>query len=109
MGGKSEGILTVDQFEGKELPEPGRTIDVIIDRFDPEEGVLLLHLKGAAIEADWTNLKKGVVVEARVTKANKGGVEVDVDGIRGFLPISQIDLARVEDAAVTSIRSSRRS
>src|SRR5262249_42705168 len=29
-----------------------------------------------------------------------GGVEVDVDGIRGFLPISQIDLSRVEDAAM---------
>ncbi len=99
MGGKSEGILTVDQFEGKDLPEPGATIDVVIDRFDPAEGVLLLRLKGAAIEADWTNLKKGVVVEARVTKVIKGGVEVDVNGIRGFLPISQIDLSRIDDAA----------
>jgi ribosomal protein S1 len=99
LGGKSEGILTVDQFEGQDLPEPGSTIEVVVDRFDPEEGILLLRLKGAAIEADWTNLKKGVVVEARVTKVIKGGVEVDVDGIRGFLPISQIDLSRVEDAA----------
>ena len=99
LGGKSEGIISTDQFEGKDVPQPGATIDVIIERFDPEEGVLLLHLKGAAIEADWTNLKKGVVVEARVTKVIKGGVEVDVDGIRGFMPISQIDLARVEDAA----------
>ncbi len=99
LGGKSEGILTVDQFEGLDLPEPGSTIEVVVDRFDPEEGVQLLRLKGEAIEADWTNLKKGVVVEARVTKVIKGGVEVDVDGIRGFLPISQIDLARVEDAA----------
>ena len=39
------------------------------------------------------------MVEARVTKVIKGGVEVDVDGIRGFMPISQIDLGRVEDAA----------
>ena len=34
-----------------------------------------------------------------MTKTVKGGLEVDVDGIRGFLPISQIDLSRVEDAA----------
>ncbi len=99
MGGKSEGVLSVNQFEGKELPQPGSTIECVIDRFDHEEGLLLLNLKGAAIEADWTNLRKGVVVEARVTKVIKGGVEVNVNGIRGFMPISQIDLSRVEDAA----------
>jgi small subunit ribosomal protein S1 len=98
LGGKSEGILPVDQLEGP-LPEPGATIDVIVDRFDPEEGVQLLRLKGAAIDADWDTLRKGVIVEARATKTVKGGLEVDVGGIRGFLPISQIDLTRVDDAA----------
>ena len=58
-----------------------------------------MRLKGAAIEASWENLREGVIVEARVTKVIKGGLEVDVDGIRGFMPISQIDLSRVEDAA----------
>jgi ribosomal protein S1 len=98
LGGKSEGILPVDQLEGP-LPEPGATIEVMVDRFDPEEGVQLLRLKGAAIDADWDTLRKGVIVEARVTKTVKGGLEVDVDGIRGFLPISQIDLSRVDDAS----------
>jgi small subunit ribosomal protein S1 len=99
LGGKSEGIIPVTQFEDGQLPQPGSTIEVIVDRFDPEEGVQLLRLKGAAIEADWDNLRKGVVVEARGTKTVKGGLEVDVNGIRGFLPISQIDLARVDDAS----------
>jgi small subunit ribosomal protein S1 len=99
LGGKSEGILAVTDFEEGQLPEPGSTIDVVVERFDPEEGVQILRLKGAAIDADWSNLKKGVTVEARVTKTCKGGLEVDVDGIRGFLPISQIDLSRVDDAA----------
>ena len=99
LGGKSEGILSVTDFEGGPLPAPGSSIEVVVERFDPEEGVQILRLKGAAIEADWTNLKKGVTVEARVTKTCKGGLEVDVDGIRGFLPISQIDLSRVDDAA----------
>jgi ribosomal protein S1 len=98
MGGKSEGVLPVDQYEG-ELPLPGASIEVVVDRFDHEEGLLLLRRKGSAIDADWTNLRKGVIVEARATKAVKGGLEVDVDGIRGFLPISQIDLSRVEDAS----------
>src|SRR5439155_1977419 len=39
----------------------------------------------------------GMIVEARVTATNKGGLAVDVNGIRGFMPISQIDLYRVED------------
>ncbi|MHB1557521.1 MAG: 30S ribosomal protein S1 [Isosphaeraceae bacterium] len=99
LGGKSEGVLPIEQFEGAEIPAPGAAIEVMVDRFDPEEGVQILRLKGAAVEATWENVRRGVVVEARVTKVVKGGVEVDVDGIRGFLPISQIDLARVEDAA----------
>jgi ribosomal protein S1 len=99
LGGKSEGILPVTDFEDGQIPAPGSSIEVVVERFDPEEGVQILRLKGAAIEADWSNLKRGVTIEARVTKTVKGGLEVDVDGIRGFLPISQIDLSRVEDAA----------
>ena len=41
-----------------------------------------------------------IVRGARVTKTNKGGLDVEVDGIRGFLPIGQIDINRVEDASV---------
>src|SRR5262245_38346900 len=94
LGGKSEGVLPIEQLEGAEIPAPGSSIEVIVDRFDPDEGVQILRLKGAAIEASWETVKRGVVVEARATKVVKGGLEVDVDGIRGFLPISQIDLAR---------------
>ena len=98
LGGKSEGVLAVDQFEG-DLPLPGSSIEVMVERFDPEEGLLMLRRKGSAIDADWETLRKGVIVEARVVKAVKGGLEVNVDGIRGFLPISQLDLSRVEDTA----------
>src|SRR5271165_6863727 len=98
LGGKSEGVIPLDQFEG-EIPAPGAQIEVIVDHFDTSEGIQHLRLKGAAIEASWENLRKGVIVEARGTKVIKGGLEVDVGGIRGFMPISQIDLSRVEDAA----------
>ncbi len=39
-----------------------------------------------------------MTVEARVIETNKGGLSVEVNGIRGFLPISQIDIYRVENA-----------
>jgi small subunit ribosomal protein S1 len=99
LGAKSEGVLPVEQFTG-ELPNPGDMIEVRIDHFDHAEGLLILSLKGAAVEASWENLRKGLIVEARVTKTNKGGLDVEVDGIRGFLPIGQIDINRVEDASI---------
>ena len=99
LGTKSEGVIPVEQF-GDSLPKPDDLIDVVVDRFDPEEGLLILSLKGAAVEASWENLRKGLIVEAKVTKTNKGGLDVEVGGIRGFLPIGQIDINRVEDAAI---------
>lgn len=102
LGGKSEGVVPVEQFEqlGREIPERGTLVDVMIDRYDPTEGLVLLVLKGATMHADWSTLHKEMIVEARVTKVNTGGLEVEVDGMRGFMPISQIDLNRVEDASV---------
>ena len=99
LGAKSEGVVPVDQFNG-DLPSPGDSIEVRVDHFDTDEGILILSLKGAAVEASWENLRKGLIVEARVTKTNKGGLDVEVDGIRGFLPIGQIDINRVEDASI---------
>ena len=42
----------------------------------------------------------GVPVEGQVTGTNKGGLEVDLGGVRAFCPISQIDLHYCEDASV---------
>ncbi len=100
LGAKSEGVVPVEQFGENPIPAVGDMIEVLIDHFDTAEGLLILCLKGAAVEASWENLKQGLVVEARVTKTNKGGLDVEVDGIRGFLPIGQIDINRVEDAAI---------
>ncbi len=80
-------------------PEIGTEVEVHIEGFDHANGVLLLSRKGAAVQADWASVAVGMIVEARVTEVNKGGVTVDVNGIRGFMPISQIDLYRVDDAA----------
>lgn len=101
LGAKSEGVVPTGQFvdEGEPVPQPGEMIEVVFERFDPEEGLLRMSRRGAAVEARWENLHKGAIVEARGTKVIKGGMEVDVSGIRAFMPISQIDLARVEDAA----------
>jgi small subunit ribosomal protein S1 len=95
-GGRSQGMVPLAQFpEGP--PAVGSEIDVHIERYDNAEGLLVLSRKGAAVHADWSSVAEGMIVEARVTETNKGGLSVDVNGIRGFMPISQIDLYRVED------------
>jgi len=52
---------------------------------------------GAAQVEDWSDLEEGMVVEARVTGHNSGGLECEVNHIRGFIPVSQISLFRVEN------------
>src|SRR5262249_35196815 len=78
------------------VPPPGTEVEVTIEGYDEANGLLLLTRKGAAVHADWSTVQIGMTVEARVTGTNKGGLAVDVNGIRGFMPISQIDLFRVE-------------
>jgi small subunit ribosomal protein S1 len=97
MGGKSQGILPAGQFEDEPLPAVGDTIEVIIEGYIPGEGLLQLSRKGATVAAAWETIAEGQVVECRVTGKNKGGLEVDINGIRGFLPISQVEIFRVED------------
>jgi ribosomal protein S1 len=94
-GGRSEGLLSLQQFPDGP-PEVGAEVEVTIEGYDNSNGLLILSRKGAAMHADWSSVARGMIVEARVTGTNKGGLEVDVNGIRGFMPISQIDLYRVE-------------
>ena len=96
LGVKSQGLIPLKQFEGTP-PKPGDEIEVVVDRYDAEEGLLLLSLPLAPRQADWSNVAEGMIVDARVTAVNKGGLAVDVNGIRGFIPASQVDLVHVPD------------
>ncbi len=97
-GNRSQGVLPITQFGEEEKPEIGSEVDIQIEGYDNANGLLILTRKGAAVEADWSTIATGMVVEARVTETNKGGLTVIVNGIRGFMPISQIDMFRVENA-----------
>jgi ribosomal protein S1 len=98
LGGRNQGVLSLRQFPV--APEVGTVVEVIVTRFDPEEGLYQLALPGAAVDvADWSELATGMVVEAKVTGHNKGGLECEVNHIRGFIPAGQISLFRVEDLA----------
>src|SRR5207302_10000018 len=98
-GGRSQGVLPLMQFPDGP-PAPGTEVEVTIEGYDGANGLLLLSRKGQAQEVDWSSVALGMIVEALVTGTNKGGLSVEVNRIRGFMPISQIDLYRVENAEV---------
>ena len=96
MGGKSQGMLPADQWGEGSPPNIGDTVEVTVEGYDPSEGLLLLSRRGAIQAAAWHTLSEGQLVEGRVTGHNKGGLELDVNGIKAFMPISQIDYERIE-------------
>ena len=94
-GGRSQGFMPITQFD--KPPKIGDEVEFNVEGYDAANGVLKLTREGAAQYVDWSSVQIGQTVEARVTGTNKGGLAVEVNGIRGFLPISQIDIYRTEN------------
>lgn len=96
IGQRNQGTLPLEVFP--QPPEAGAEVEVVIARFKPEEGLYELTVPGGAVDiGNWSDLREGLVVEARVTGHNKGGLEAEVNNIRGFIPASQVSMYRVED------------
>lgn len=96
LDGRHEGVVSIRQF--RTPPQLGDTMDVVVKSINEEDGLCELMVPGASVEvADWGDLSDGAVVEAKVTAANSGGLECEVNRIRGFIPASQIGLYRVEN------------
>ena len=108
IGLKSEGVLST-----KELPATGYgsfnelhlndKVLVYVIQPETQDGHALLSLKRANAERQWRiaeeQYKNGELLKARVIDYNKGGLIVDVSGIRGFVPISQILNLKREEVA----------
>ena len=98
LGSREQGVVSAKQFE--EPPKPGAILDVIVQRYNSDDGLYELSIPHAtASVADWSDVHEGMLVEARITGHNTGGLECEVNHLRGFIPVSQIALYRVEDLA----------
>jgi len=96
LGGRNQGLLSLRQF--KAPPEIGALVEVQAGRFDADEGLYQSTLPGGAqVVEDWSQVSEGMVVEAKITGHNKGGLDCEVGGLRGFIPISQVAQYRVEN------------
>ena len=105
VGGKAEGSLEraqVSDSEGKLLVKVGDSVEARV--VGDVGGALSLRIKlgrGPEARAELAQAQElGIPVEGLVTEVIKGGVSVDVAGVRGFCPASQIDTRFVDDLTV---------
>jgi small subunit ribosomal protein S1 len=95
--GRSQGVAQLKQFETP--PDVGAQMEMVVSRYDADQGIYELTRTTAAVSVgNWDEVHEGQVIEVVITGANKGGLECTVSGIRGFMPMGQISMFRVENA-----------
>jgi small subunit ribosomal protein S1 len=96
VGTRASGVVPARHFAEGKLPARGDLLDVIVEKYEPAEGLIELMPAKASVSkpaGDWNAVAEGQIVDCMVTKVNKGGLEVNVSNLRGFLPAGQVDLA----------------
>jgi small subunit ribosomal protein S1 len=94
LGAQGVGVVMRREIGHGQKLEPGET--VVISVVDPEldEGHALLSMKRAAKDRGWDELQRlfddQEIIEVSPYDANRGGLLVELEGIRGFLPVSQL-------------------
>jgi small subunit ribosomal protein S1 len=104
LGAKTEGraeLSALRDAAGEIAVGVGATVEMSVTGVDPETGTLLLGPQHAHKLRGLDELRRafeqGTSVEGQVSAAVKGGIEVQVAGVRGFCPASQADLRFIED------------
>lgn len=106
IGSKSEGIIPSREFstltdDEKAAISVGDTILVFVVQAENQEGQAVLSIDRARQEKSWRLLQEqheaAETIMAEVTNYNKGGLLVNLDGVRGFVPASQVTEIRGGD------------
>lgn len=97
-GVRSGIVVPLRQFPENKQPSVGDELTVIIDSVD-EDGLYKARIPQGRHKAggDWDALAAGQVVDCMVSGTNKGGLQVTVSNLKGFMPASQVDLGYVSD------------
>ncbi|NBR69623.1 MAG: 30S ribosomal protein S1 [Verrucomicrobia bacterium] len=95
IGYKSEGAIDLGEFSPADDLAIGNEIEVLLERLENEDGLVVLSRQKAAQKQNWDKIVKlseaGKTVQGVVKGIVKGGLTVDV-GVEAFLPSSQIDI-----------------
>jgi len=100
IGYKSEGIIPVGEFDDVESIEVGDEIEVLLERLENEDGMVVLSKEKAAYKQNWDKIVKVYeadgLIKGKVRSVVKGGLTVNI-GVEAFLPGSQIDIIPPKD------------
>jgi small subunit ribosomal protein S1 len=100
LGARRQGAMRLAAMieEGADIPAVGATVEVHVGSRNEEDGLYDVAPANRAVAVeDWSQLQAGMIVEAHVKAANKGGLECEVGGLRGFMPASLVSTWRVEN------------
>ncbi|MXV21989.1 30S ribosomal protein S1 [Deinococcus xianganensis] len=109
IGAKVEGIIPLNQLgdepvtleQAQEMYKSGEQIEAYVVRVDLPNSQIVLSKKRADQDKGWRVLEKmqeaEEAFEVEVLEKVRGGLVAQVEGIRAFLPASQVDTRRVND------------
>jgi ribosomal protein S1 len=102
FGLRVPGVLSRRQFGLRKQPMQGESLEVVVGRVDENEGLMHVNLPTGTsrVRGEWDALSVDQNVECMVTGTNKGGLEVSIGALRGFMPASQVELGFVPDLNV---------
>lgn len=100
FGPKELGVAQRMQWPDAEAPKVNDELEVVVDRYEPNEQLYICSRPGAVQKAAWELLEAGQIVEARVTGVNKGGLELEVAGHRAFMPAGRVDVRHIPDLSI---------
>jgi predicted RNA-binding protein with RPS1 domain len=98
LGERRQGAMKLAGLDLELVPSVGDVLQLSVGLRNEDDGLYDVAFANRAVAVeDWSQLQAGMIVEARVTAANKGGLECDVAGLRGFMPASLVSTWRVEN------------
>ncbi|MBT88231.1 MAG: 30S ribosomal protein S1 [Candidatus Marinimicrobia bacterium] len=101
IGFKSEGMIDRAEFTDESLPKIGDQIDIYLERLEDRRGNMVLSKEKADFMRRWQDLREifenQTTFSCKIIRRIKGGMVVDLEGIQGFLPGSQIDVRPIKD------------
>src|SRR3982074_3231787 len=100
IGYKSEGVIPSSEFEDIESMEVGDEVEVLLERLENDEGMVVLSKEKAAYRQNWNKIAQVFagdgLIKGKVKSVVKGGLMVNI-GVEAFLPASQIDIIPPKD------------
>jgi small subunit ribosomal protein S1 len=100
IGYKSEGVIPASEFDDMGDVEVGDEVEVLLEKLENEDGMVVLSKEKAAHKQNWDKIVKVFegdgLIKGKVKAVVKGGLTVNI-GVEAFLPGSQIDIVPPKD------------